>query len=319
MHRALLFAIACGGISAAVACGAGKTEQLSDTPFPATDSGESVIPNTPTGPAGSGLRTGLPCDVQALIEERCVGCHSGEQPGTPKLSEYPDFLLPSKGDPNITMAQAAILRMKSTTNPMPPKPAEPSDTEEIQTMEEWVKGGTKMFGACTTPPPAPTDGGTPVLPEAGADAAVLCTSGKMWTGGNTASPEMHPGGACSACHQARGGPRLRFGGTVYAAPTGAHDVDDCNGIAPATKVTVTVTDKDGKTLSADVNAAGNFFVRSTRGGGPNSNQLAPPFKAKITDGTKTRVMVGTVTSADCNFCHSAAGINGAPGRILAPQ
>ena len=313
MRRVLLFAIAAGAVAAAFACGAGKTEQLSDVGIgPSEDGGNSVILNAPTGPAGSGLVSGLPCDVQAVVEERCVRCHSGEQPGTPKLSEYPDFLLPSKGDPKVTMAAAAVLRMKSTTNPMPPKPALASDVEDIQTMEDWVKGGTKMGGKCTDTPP---DGGS--SGEAGADAAPACTSGVMWTMGNTKSPLMHPGDACSACHQ-QDGPRFRFGGTVYAA-TASHDVNDCNGIAPATKITVTVTDKDGKTLSADVNDAGNFYVEATKGGGPNSNRLNPPYTAKIVDGAKTRMMVGTVTSSDCNSCHTAAGINGAPGRILAPQ
>ena len=49
-----------------------------------------------------------------------------------------------------------------------------------------------------------------------------------------------------------------------------------------------------------------------------SNKLTAPYSAKVFDGTKTRVMVGKVTSGDCNFCHTAAGKNGAPGRILAP-
>jgi predicted CXXCH cytochrome family protein len=30
-------------------------------------------------------------------------------------------------------------------------------------------------------------------------------------------------------------------------------------------------------------------------------------------------MVGTVTSGDCNGCHTAAGAQNAPGRILAPD
>jgi predicted CXXCH cytochrome family protein len=29
-------------------------------------------------------------------------------------------------------------------------------------------------------------------------------------------------------------------------------------------------------------------------------------------------MNGTVNSGDCNGCHTVAGANGAPGRILAP-
>ena len=40
--------------------------------------------------------------------------------------------------------------------------------------------------------------------------------------------------------------------------------------------------------------------------------------AVVTDGVKTRQMQGTVTSGDCNSCHTVNGTNGAPGRIMAP-
>ena len=39
----------------------------------------------------------------------------------------------------------------------------------------------------------------------------------------------------------------------------------------------------------------------------------------VTRGAARRAMVGTVTNGDCNSCHTAAGANAAPGRILAPD
>ena len=45
--------------------------------------------------------------------------------------------------------------------------------------------------------------------------------------------------------------------------------------------------------------------------------LTTVFEIEV-DGTKTRAMIGKVTSGDCNSCHSTAGLNGAPGRILVP-
>ena len=317
----LLVAAAAVGVAAAIACGSGGIEHLSDDGSSVVeDAGDSVVlgPDNkpaPTGPAGTGLVSGLPCDVQALVENRCLACHAGTQPGTPKLSEYADFLVPSKSDPTKTMAQIAVVRMTSTAaNRMPPPPATPAAADEIQTMSDWVTGGTKKGGLCTDPPPrGGTDAGAS---DAGmsADGAPACLSGTMWAGGNTKSALMHPGVACSACHQAMGGPNLRFGGTVYRAP---HDIDDCNGAAPPPTITVTVTDKFNRSLTATVNAAGNFDVVA-QGQGPGSNRLMPPFKAKVSDGTNTRLMNGSVTSGDCNSCHSVAGINGAPGRIIAP-
>lgn len=84
-------------------------------------------------------------------------------------------------------------------------------------------------------------------------------------------------------------------GTAYRA---LHDVNDCNGAAPPPPVTVTVTDENGRVVNAAVNAAGNFSIA----GGP---ELTAPCSAKLSDGTKTRAMVGKVTSGDCNSCHTA--------------
>jgi hypothetical protein len=73
---------------------------------------------------------------------------------------------------------------------------------------------------------------------------------------------------------------------------------------------VVVTDKTGKVVTMLVGATGNFNSGNAR--------LVPPFAAKVTNGTKTRAMAGTVTAGDCNSCHTTSGANGAPGRIMAP-
>ena len=274
------------------------------------DGGSSVIPPGNTdpsseseGPAGTGLATGLPCDVQGVIENRCIACHSGELP--PPLLDYDDLKAPSKKYPGKTMAEAALEEMKAKT--MPPTPAVPPEDDEIASFEEWINGGTqKNPEACTTPPPsAPGDGG--VL-DGGADGGATCTSGKTWTGGNDGSPLMNPGEACNACHQQQGGPNLRIGGTVYPS---LHEPNDCIGSAPPPQLRVVVTDSRNRTFNMIVNASGNFVTE-------NGARPRPPLRAAVTDGVKTRPMQGTVTSGDCNSCHTQNGLNGAPGRILAP-
>ena len=102
----------------------------------------------------------------------------------------------------------------------------------------------------------------------------------------------------------RGGPRYTVAGTVY--PT-AHEPNDCNGVNAG--LTVVVTDANGAVTNLPVNGVGNFR---------SSTRIAAPFKVKVTDGTKERVMVGTLTAGDCNTCHTEAGTNGAPGRVMAP-
>ena len=158
-------------------------------------------------------------------------------------------------------------------------------------------------GSSGTGPAAPgTDGGgttTPPTPTS------TCTSGTTWTGGNNGSASMTPGQACIGCHAAAGGeaPLFTIAGTVY--PT-ANEPNDCNGIA---NVTVVITDANGQQLTLLTNKAGNFSSQAA---------ITPPYQAKVVSGAKERAMMSSQTSGDCNTCHTATGVGGAPGRIMSP-
>ena len=130
----------------------------------------------------------------------------------------------------------------------------------------------------------------------------VCTSGKFWTSGTNGS--MRPGEACQACHQKQGGPIFSIAGTVY--PT-AHEPKDCNG-SPG-NMSVVVTDKNNKVVTIPVNGVGNFYSGAS---------IAAPFTVKVQSSQKTRAMSGSLTSGDCNSCHTQTGANNAPGRIMAP-
>jgi hypothetical protein len=274
----------------------------------------------PLGQAGTGAATGLPCDVQATIENRCIACHDGTMKagGAPSMLNYTDLMMKSKTDPTKTLAQEAVVRMNANgAMQMPPPPAIKCDPSEIADWESWIEAGAPENPMSCTPD-APdggtttkdggSDSGTTTL-DGGADGGSLCTSGKYWDGGNTPSPDMNPGEACMACHQVKGGPNLSFGGTVY---TGLHEPDLCYGKAPPPVLTVTVTDRLNRQVSVFATDDGNFQV-------PVQNPpLRAPFRAQITDGKNTRKMNGQVTSGDCNSCHTVAGKNNAPGRIMAP-
>ncbi len=140
-----------------------------------------------------------------------------------------------------------------------------------------------------------------------------CSSDHFWTLGNVESPLMHPGAACLTCHQTVVGEdiqnQLAIAGTVY--PT-AHEVDDCYG-APGPDLKVVISAADGEELTLTVNAAGNFMYDQIELGA-----IAFPIQAKVVRGAETRVMATPQMTGDCNSCHTAAGQNGAPGRILAP-
>jgi hypothetical protein len=299
----------------AAACGSGTSEDLSGAPGSGTPDG-STLPGTDDAAAppdeginktgmgaGTGAATGLPCDVQQLLENRCIGCHLGASP--PALLTYADLLKPSS-DPTKNLAQKSLERMKSTTSPMPPAPAVAPDAQEISVMEKWVTAGTPMGAVCT--PPAGdggVDGGDAGPVTNPYNTPTVCTSMTTWNGGNNGSSRMRPGGACITCHTMRGGPAYSVAGTVY--PT-AHEPNDCNGVN-AGGVTVVVTDANGVVTNLPVNSVGNFYTR---------NKIAAPFHVKVTNGAKQRVMAGALTAGDCNSCHTLAGVNGAPGRIMAP-
>ncbi|AKU99551.1 hypothetical protein AKJ09_06215 [Labilithrix luteola] len=282
------------GVAAVAACSG------ADSPPPDATPTSTLIPE---GPAGSGLNTKLPCDVQALLENRCIGCHSGNSP--PPLLTYADLVAPSRSNPQKTMAQVAVERLRSATSPMPPPPAAPPAEDEIVAFENWVKAGTKSGTPCTPPV---VDAGAPGTTNP--TVPLVCTSGQMWTGQESdREPEMHPGGACNTCHQVKGGPNFRIAGTVY--PT-LHEPDDCMGVDPrGGPLVVIVTDARNRDFQIPVQEGGNFSLPL---------QIAPPFKARVRNfvSDKVREMKGSVTSGDCNACHTGQGKNGAPGRIMAP-
>lgn len=187
--------------------------------------------------------------------------------------------------------------MQSASSQMPPLPASAVTAAEVSDVQAWLDAGTPS-GDCVAAP-GPFDG------------PLVCTSGRMWTAGNSESPLMHPGNACIACHATAGGdvtrrhdaPQFTIGGTVY--PTG-HEPNDCNGAASAT---VEITDASNTVISLPTNAAGNFFT---------TQALAQPIHVAVVAGGKRRAMSMSPPVGDCNSCHTPTGANGAPGRIALP-
>lgn len=314
MRPLLLVAVAAAAVAAACG-GSGDSSNLSsggasnpDASTTILDASASAVDaavygdgiNTTGMGAGTGAATGLPCDVQQLLENRCIGCHLGPSP--PPLLTYTDLEKPSS-DPAKNLAQKSIERMKSATSPMPPAPAVAPTAAEIATFEAWVTAGTPMGAVCTPPP------GDAGAPDAGGvtnpyNTPTVCTSNKTWNNGNEGSSVMRPGGACITCHTMRGGPAYTVAGTVY--PT-AHEPNDCDGVNGA--VTVVVTDANGVVTNVAVNSVGNFNSRAN---------IVAPFHVKVNSGAKVRAMAGALTAGDCNSCHTVTGVNGAPGRVMAP-
>jgi hypothetical protein len=138
-----------------------------------------------------------------------------------------------------------------------------------------------------------------------------CASGQKWTLGNAESAAMNPGLACRGCHlQQEPGKAYFFMGTAYSAP---HEEDLCAADAVPSDAVIEILDtNDVVQLTLPINAAGNFYSRSTRANVP------VPYKARVRANGKVNPMGAAQSEGDCNSCHTAAGANGAPGRIFFP-
>jgi mono/diheme cytochrome c family protein len=305
-HVVLLGSLVVAG-AVAVACGDANTTVLGASGGAASSSGGAILDDGGTtaqnidGGAGTGTTTGLPCDVQKVLEDGCIACHGGAQ--SPRLLTYGDLTAQSTQYAGQTVAQRSLARMQAGT--MPPAPAVPPTPAEITSFSNWVAAGTPQGGTCTNLP----DGGGGGTNNT--NTPPVCTSGKQGTTGQNGS--MDPGRACLACHQQQGGPRFAVGGTVY--PT-AHEPDQCVGIGG---LNVVITDSAGTVTTLPVQSSGNF-CSSSKCGAPSGLSIVPPFSAKLVNPSTgaTRAMAGTITAGDCNGCHTQNGANGAPGRIFAP-
>jgi len=257
---------------------------------------------TPLDDAGNPIASGVPCDVETILNTYCWSCH-GVTPSAPsRLVTYSDLTKTSVSNSANTEAQQALVRMKSTTSPMPSSGTKPT-ASEIAAFEAWVTGGALKGASCGGTPVVADDAAAPPNPY---NTPLQCSSNKTSTTDEGSS--MRPGDTCINCHTTQGkctksSCKFSIAGTVY--PT-AHEPNNCIGIAGST---VVITDSNNVTVNLTVNSAGTFT---------SSAALVAPFTVKVVNGSKTRAMSAKAPSGDCNSCHTATGAQNAPGRIMAP-
>lgn len=156
-------------------------------------------------------------------------------------------------------------------------------------------------------------GTTTSLPPDPFAGPAVCTSAVLLHPDEQPSETMAPGRACIACHSQENAasgdadaPVFSFAGTAY--PTG-HEPDNCVGSGAAGAI-VEVTDARGRVFSAEVNGGGNFFAEV--------DDFASPYKARLLFQGRTREMLESQTSGDCNGCHRPEGGTTEPGAVEAP-
>ncbi|MBK7857536.1 MAG: hypothetical protein IPJ65_02700 [Archangiaceae bacterium] len=266
-------------------------------------------------------KTGLPCDVAAVVSQKCLFCHADPLTNSAPMSllDHDDFTAKSSLDPEASVAQRSLLRVKQAAAPMPPSNATALTADELSLFEKWVNEGAQA-GECKTNPDAglPLDAGPPAL-----TCATETFKPRPTTQAPGGGPEMAPGFACRACHLGQNfegqNPFGALGmtvpydvmGTLYAAP---HEKDLCVSSAGDAGVVVEIRDSTGAlVIAAPVNAAGNFYGSVAMDAG-----LKLPYTARLVKGAQEKRMNAAQMNGDCNQCHTALGRESAPGRITAP-
>lgn len=114
------------------------------------------------GDASAQGTSDLPCELAAMLESRCGGCHGATPAGGAPMSlvSHADLTRVSFRDPGSSFAERAVVRMRDTSAPMPP--GAPLPESEITILESWIALGMQA-GECNSS--APMDAG--VLMDAG--------------------------------------------------------------------------------------------------------------------------------------------------------
>jgi hypothetical protein len=206
---------------------------------------------------------------------------------------------------------------------MPPSGA--VSAAELELVRQWIVDGAPADCAGVEPPPPavyepggdisshiaapnPQQGFSDRVP---AGVSGTCSTSQYWQFGDAESRRMHPGRACLACHiSEREGPRRGYLGTVQQH---INDSDDCRGVSDV-RVEILDDATDAVIASTVTNDAGNFIIKSAACAGAT----CPPYRVRLTLDGRTREMLTPQTNGDCMSCHTAEGVAGAPGRIVAP-
>lgn len=120
-----------------------------------SDEKDDTSGNSPTsGPGGVHTndtpvttKTGLPCDVDAVLKKDCQTCHGDpQQYGAPnKLVTFDDV---------SALKDRVKARIHDASRPMPPVPSKMSDAD-IAVLDKWIEGGAPSSpDSCTALPPS---------------------------------------------------------------------------------------------------------------------------------------------------------------------
>lgn len=232
--------------------------------------------NTGAASGTPGGGTDMPCDVQTLLNTKCVSCHANP-PIAGSLSPLvtsADMKAMAKEDATKNETEVSIDKMKAGTMP----PGGGATPAEIAALENWMKGNyagtcaaTGPDGGVAAPPPAAA-----VDPFANAPAYVKRTASRAHNAGKDCMGGCHNHG-------------FTFAGTLR----------DGNGTAIA-GAEVRLVDSNGKAILVNTDSSGNFHSSQSWSGTAHVGARTDTDKA---------IMVTALKPGDggCNGCHANGG------------
>lgn len=120
------------------------------TPFAVSASdGDATVGGSSEGPSetddddddGDATPSGLPCDVEALVDEHCGGCHGDPASfGAPMpLVDHDHFMVPSIIEPTEAVLDRVSQRLHDDARPMPPTGT--LDDAALAVLDAWIADG----------------------------------------------------------------------------------------------------------------------------------------------------------------------------------
>ena len=141
---------------------AGTTKKLKDAAPPTDDEGSSGSDDeVPSGgsdgggkkASGSAGGAAVPCDVQAVLTQKCGQCHGDPTKfGAPfSLVTHADLMTPVEDQDGKTRLQVVLERVQDDAMPMPPAPNTRLTASQIKTLQSWLDDGAPASdSACGT-------------------------------------------------------------------------------------------------------------------------------------------------------------------------
>ncbi len=95
------------------------------------------------GGGGGATASGLPCDVDRILQDSCRSCHQASPKfGAPMpLVTHADLHAPLKSDASKMVYEQITARIHDDKSPMPPPPNEPLSAEDAGVLDAWIAAG----------------------------------------------------------------------------------------------------------------------------------------------------------------------------------